>query len=324
MASRSGSRKVIYAALIGDFLVALTKFGAAFFTGSSAMLSEGVHSLVDTGNDLLLLYGLHRARRPPDSAHPFGYARELYFWSFIVALLVFAVGAGVSFYEGVRHILHPEPMRNPLVNYAVLGLSFLFEAVAWLVALWEFRRNKGHYGYFSAFRRSKDPTIFTVLFVNSADLLGLIVAFLGIVASHMFEMPVLDGVASIGIALVLAATAIFLALESKGLLIGEAAFPEVQAEILATAEADHDVRKVNGVLTVHLGPEEILTALSIEFEGRLTAPGIEKCVDRIEKHLQSRRSDVTLLFVKPQTMVRWQELRPDCETTGDEREDLRI
>ncbi|YBV95753.1 cation diffusion facilitator family transporter [Phyllobacteriaceae bacterium JZ32] len=317
MASRSGSRKVIYAGLVGDLLVTLTKFGAAFFTGSSAMLSEGVHSLVDTGNGVLLLFGLHRARRPADAAHPFGYARELYFWSFIVALLVFALGAGASFYEGVRHILHPEPMSDPLVNYAVLGLSFLFEGWAWLVAFLEFRRSKGRYGYFTAFRRSKDAPVFTVLFVNTADLLGLVAAFLGIFTAHMFDMPVLDGVASICIALVLAATAISLALESKGLLIGEAAVPEVEAEILAVAEADHAVQKVNGVLTVHLGPQEILTALSVEFKDRLTAPGIEKCVDRIERRLQSRRPDITLLFVKPQTAVTWLKRRPAFETVAD-------
>ncbi|KXF79010.1 cation transporter [Paramesorhizobium deserti] len=310
MASRSGSRKVIYAALIGDLLVTLTKFGAAVFTGSSAMLSEGVHSLVDTGNGVLLLFGLHRAGRPADSGHPFGYGRELYFWSFIVALLVFALGAGVSFYEGVRHILNPEPMSNPLVNYVVLGLSFLFEAWAWLVAFEEFRRTKGSYSYLTTFRRSKDSMVFTVLFVNSADLLGLIFAFLGIVTAHMFDMPVLDGVASICIALVLATTAISLALESKGLLIGEAAVPEVQAEILAVAQADRDVRKVNDVLTVHLGPEEILTALSVEFRDRLTASGIEKCVDRIETRLRSRRPDVTLLFVKPQTALEWLKRQP--------------
>jgi len=322
MASRSGSRKVIYAALIGDFLVALTKFGAAFFTGSSAMLSEGVHSLVDTGNDLLLLYGLHRSGRLPDSTYPLGYGRELYFWSFVVALLVFALGAGASFYEGIRHILNPQPMHNPLVNYVVLGLSLLFEAWAWLVALLEFRRNKGGYGYFTAFRRSKDPTVFTVLFVNSADILGLLAAFVGIATAHLLEMPVLDGIASLAIALVLGATAIFLALECKGLLIGEAAFPEVQAEILAIAESDHDVQKVNDVLTVHLAPQEILTALSVEFRDRLTASGIEKCVERIERRLRSRRPDITLLFVKPQTALAWLKRRPDFETAVDSQTEL--
>lgn len=309
MAAHSGSKKVIYVALAGNLLIALTKFAAAGVTGSSAMLSEGVHSLVDTGNGLLLLYGIRRAARPPDAVHPFGHGRELYFWSLIVALLVFALGAGVSFYEGVLHILSPEPVTTPIVNYVVLGLSFLFEGGSWFVALKEFRRTKGRLGYFAAVRQSKDPSVYTVLFEDSAALLGLVVAFVGISAAQIFGIPELDGAASLGIAAILGATAIFLAREAKGLLMGEPALPDMQLAVRKIAEADPDVQRVNGVLTVHLGPEEIVAALSIEFEDRLTAPEIEACVERIEARLRSERPQFVALFVKPQTKRSWEAHR---------------
>ncbi|WP_062114667.1 cation diffusion facilitator family transporter [Aureimonas sp. AU40] len=297
----SGSKVVIYAALAGNFLIAVTKFIAAGFTGSSAMVSEGVHSLVDTGNELLLLYGLSRAARPADRTHPLGHGRELYFWTFIVALLVFALGAGVSIYEGVQHMLAPEPIENPMVNYIVLGLSFLFEGFSWFVALKEFRVTKGRLGYIEAVKRSKDPTTFTVLFEDSAALIGLAIAFTGILLSQLLDMPWLDGAASVGIGLVLAATALFLARESKGLLIGEAAAPATQAAILAIAERDPGIHNANGVVTVHLGPTQIVAALSAEFEDALTAPEIEACVRRIETAIQAEHPEITTLFVKPQT-----------------------
>ena len=305
MAAHSGSKKVIYAALAGNLLIAITKCGAAAFTGSSAMTSEGVHSLVDTGNEVLLLYGLHRASRPADLSHPFGHGRELYFWSFVVAVLVFALGAGVSFYEGVSHVLAPHPAENVLVNYVVLGLSFLFEGFSWWVALREFRAKKGRQGYLDAVRRSKDPTTFTVLFEDSAALIGLALAAAGIAAADLLEMPELDGVASIGIALVLAATALFLARESKGLLIGEPALPAIQESVLRTAQRDPAVQRANGVITVHLGPDQIVAALSIEFEDDLTAPAVEACVLRIEAAVKAEHPEITALFVKPQTAGNW-------------------
>ncbi|TGV52554.1 cation transporter [bacterium M00.F.Ca.ET.141.01.1.1] len=318
MAGHGGSRTVIYAALAGNLAIALTKFAAAFFTGSSAMLSEGVHSLVDTGNGGLLLYGMHRAARPADSTHPLGHGRELYFWSFIVALLVFALGAGVSFYEGVVHILAPEPVSNVKVNYIVLGLSFLFEGSSWLVALKEFRKQKGRQGWLRAVQSSKDPSVYTVLFEDSAALLGLTVAFAGILAAEIFEMPELDGAGSIGIALILGATAIFLARESKGLLIGEPASPEVQRKVLAIVQQDPAVQRANGVLTVHMGPEEIVAALSIEFEDHLAAPEIEACVERIEARLKKEMPEIARLFVKPQTSGTWEKRRKVIESASGE------
>lgn len=318
MAGHGGSKRVIYAALAGNLAIALTKFAAAFFTGSSAMLSEGVHSLVDTGNGGLLLYGMHRAARPADRAHPLGHGRELYFWSFIVALLVFALGAGVSFYEGVIHIMAPEPVANAMVNYIVLGLSFLFEGSSWLVALKAFRQQKGKQGWLRAVQASKDPSVYTVLFEDSAALLGLIVAFAGILAAELLEMPRLDGAASIGIALILGATAIFLARESKGLLLGEPASPEVQRRVLAIAQQDPAVQRANGILSVHIGPEEIVAGLSIEFEDHLTAPEIEACVERLEKRLKTEMPEIMRLFVKPQTTGTWEQRRKMVETASGE------
>ncbi|RAZ90207.1 cation transporter [Mesorhizobium hawassense] len=309
MAGHSGSKRVIYAALAGNLAIALTKFAAAAFTGSSAMLSEGVHSLVDTGNGGLLLYGMRRAARPPDSRHPLGHGREIYFWSFIVALLVFALGAGVSFYEGVIHIMAPEPVVNAKVNYIVLGLSFLFEGSSWLVALKEFRQQKGKQGWLQAVQSSKDPSVYTVLFEDSAALLGLIVAFAGIFSAQLLEMPELDGVGSIGIAVILGATAVFLARESKGLLLGEPASPEVQKKVLTIAQEDPAVQRANGILSVHIGPEEIVAGLSIEFEDHLTAPEIEACVERLEARLKKEMPQISRLFVKPQKAGTWEQRR---------------
>ncbi len=299
MAAHKGSSKVIYAALAGNFLIAVTKFGAAAYTGSSAMLSEGVHSLVDTGNELLLLYGLRRARRPADSGHPFG--------------------AGVSFYEGVVHVLDPEPIQNIRVNYVVLALSLLFEGGSWWVALREFRAEKGRLGYLEAVRRSKDPTVFTVLFEDSAALVGLTIALAGITAADLLGIPELDGVASMGIGLVLAATAIFLAKESKGLLIGEPALPAVQASILGIASKDPAVQHANGVTTVHMGPTQVVAALSLEFEDRATAPEIEACVERMEARLRETHPEIVTVFVKPQATGTWRARRAHLESHDQPR-----
>ncbi|TGP51549.1 cation transporter [bacterium M00.F.Ca.ET.230.01.1.1] len=318
MAGHSGSRRVIYAALAGNLAIAVTKFVAAAFTGSSAMLSESVHSLVDTGNGTLLLYGMHRAARPPDRAHPLGHGRELFFWSFIVALLVFALGAGISFYEGVIHIMAPEPVVNARVNYIVLGLSFLFEGSSWLVALREFRQQKGKQGWFEAVQSSKDPSIYTVLFEDSAALLGLVVAFAGILSAQLLERPELDGVGSLGISIILGATAVFLARESKGLLLGEPASPEVQKKVLAIVQQDPAVQRANGILSVHVGPEEIVAGLSIEFEDHLTAPEIEACVERLEARLKKEMPQISRLFVKPQATGTWERRRKAMAEASDE------
>ncbi|HEY6641983.1 cation diffusion facilitator family transporter [Povalibacter sp.] len=307
--ARQASSKVVYAALLGNVLIATTKFGAAFWTGSSAMLSEAVHSLVDTSNELLLLYGMRRARQPADAGHPFGHGRELYFWSFIVALMVFGLGAGVSFYEGIHHILHPEPIDNPLVNYVVLGLSLVFESASWWIAFRQFRATKGGRGYLEAVGVSKDPTTFTVLFEDSAALAGLLIALAGIACAQIFAMPVLDGVASLGIALVLAITGIALARRTKELLLGEQVYPELARSILAIAGRHPGVAAANGVIATQLGPEQVVALLSAEFVDRLTADEIEACVIDIESQVRASHPEVTGLFIKPQSAATWAQRR---------------
>ncbi|MCB8821500.1 cation diffusion facilitator family transporter [Microvirga rosea] len=313
MASQTSSKKVIYAALLGNLLIAITKFVAAAWTGSSAMLSEGVHSLVDTGNELLLLYGLYRSAKPPDRAHPLGHGRELYFWTFIVALLIFSLGAGVSFYEGIVHIRRPEPVADPFVAYVVLGLSLVFEGASWWVAFKEFRRAKGPLGYFRAVRESKDPTTFTVLFEDSAALAGLLIALAGVTAAQFFEMPELDGAASLGIGAVLTVTALVLARETKGLLIGEAADPRLEGSVLAIAQADPAIERANGVLTVHLAPNQVVAALSAEFSDELRTPDIEACVTRIETTIRQAHPEIMTLFIKPQTAGTYRRRREAIE-----------
>ena len=296
------SRKVIYAALIGNLLVATTKFAAAAITGSSAMLSEAVHSLVDTGNELLLLYGLRRAARPPDAQHPLGHGRELYFWSFIVTLVIFGLGAGVSIYEGVRHVRSPVPIANPVVNYVVLVLALVFESGSWWVALREFRGAKGDRGYYEAVRQSKDPTTFMVLFEDSAALLGILIALAGIGASEALDRPVLDGVASIGIGLLLAVVAAFLANEVKGLLIGEPAQSKVVASICAIARAQPGIEQAQGLFTVHLGPDQIVAAINVDFADRLSARDVEAIVAAVEERVRKAHPEVVSLLIKPQHM----------------------
>ncbi|GAB3316938.1 cation diffusion facilitator family transporter [Luteimonas notoginsengisoli] len=310
------SKLVVYAALAGNLAIAATKFAAAAITGSSAMLSEAVHSMVDSTNEVLLLYGGARAARPPDAQHPFGYGRELYFWAFIVALLVLALGAGMSVYEGISHLRHPEPMTRPLVNYVVLAASIVFEGVTWCIALRAFRAGKGRLGYFEAFRHSKDPTTFTVLFEDSAALIGLFIALAGITASHVLGRPEFDGIASILIGGVLAASSLLLARETKGLLLGESAHPHVRDDILRIAGEDAAIRTANGVLTVQLGPDQVVAALSAEFEDALTTTEIEACVSRVEHAAKAAHPALAALFVKPQTQATWRQRLTRLSDTG--------
>jgi cation diffusion facilitator family transporter len=313
------SKLVVYAALAGNLAIAVTKFVAASITGSSAMLSEGVHSMVDSINEVLLLYGTARAAKPADTSHPFGYGRELYFWAFIVALLVLALGAGVSVYEGIAHLRHPEPMARPLVNYIVLAASLVFEGTTWFIALRAFRAAKGKLGYFEAFRRSKNPTTFTVLFEDSAALVGLFIALAGVTASHVLQRPEFDGIASILIGGVLAASSLLLARETKALLLGEAAHPHVRDDILRIASEDPAIRTANGVLTVQLGPDQVVAVLSAEFEDALDTTRIEACVSRVEHAAKAAHPELSALFVKPQTPATWRQRMAglsDAETPG--------
>jgi cation diffusion facilitator family transporter len=309
MAAKSSSKRVIYAALAGNFMVALTKFAAAWWTGSSAMLSEAIHSLVDTGNQILLLYGIHRASKPPDAEHPLGHGRELYFWSFIVALLMFTLGACVTFYEGVSHILDPHAVVDPYINYIVLGCSALFEGATWTVALKEFRKTKGGASYLQALKESKDPPSFMVLFEDTAALLGLFIAFTGTLASQLLGMPSLDGVAAIGISLVLGTTAMLLARESKGLLIGESASPRIHRTIVEIAKKIPGIERADVVFTVHLAPDQIVGAVSLEFADNLSTTDIEERVLTLERAIHAALPEVTAIFIKPQSAGTFQSRR---------------
>lgn len=294
----SSSKKVIYAALLGNTLVAITKFVAAAMTGSSAMLSEGIHSVVDTGNQVLLLVGLHKAKKPADERFPFGHGKEVYFWSFVVALLIFAVGAGVSLYEGIQHVLHPVPIKSPYVNYIVLVLAMIFEGAAFYFALVEFRRVKGKWGYLEAVRKGKDPTNFVVLFEDSAALLGLAVAFLGVLLSHLTGNLIFDGLASIIIGLILGGTAVWLAYETKGLLIGESANLKVVKAIRNIVEASPHVEHVNEILTMHMGPNYILVNLSVDFSDHLTATELEYSIASLDAKIKQSNPDINRVFIE--------------------------
>jgi len=304
----AGSKKVIYAALIGNGLIAITKFFAAAYTGSSAMLSEGIHSLVDTGNQGLLLYGLKKAKQPADEKHPFGYGVELYFWAFVVAILIFAVGAGISIYEGIQKIIDPHPITSPIVAYVVLGLAIVFEAGAWWVAYKEFNKVRGKRSILTAVRDSKDPAVFTVLFEDTAAMLGLIVALVGLLAVQILGLPWLDGAASVTIGLILAATAAFLAYETKGLLVGESAAPEVVDTIRNLVEATPTVSRMNEIRTLHRGPQDVLLALSVDFEDRLTAGAVEEAIYALEVAIKRQFPIVRRVFIEVQATRHHREM----------------
>ncbi len=293
------SKTAIFAAIAANFAIAVMKFTAAFFTGSSAMLSEGIHSLVDTGNGGLLLLGVHKSKKPADASHPFGYGKELYFWCLIVAVLIFGVGGGISIYEGIKHLLHPAPLEDPTWGYVVLGLAALFEGIVFLIALKEFKSLKGEdESYWQAIKKSKDPTTFTVLFEDAAALLGLIVAFVGIYLAHYFNNPYLDGAASVVIGLILSLVALLLVYESKGLLIGEGADAQTLENIRKLAEAENGVKKVINPLTMYFGPHTILLTVDIEFDKKLSAAEVEETVDRLEKNIRRQYPDIKHIYIE--------------------------
>ena len=301
---KSDSRKVIFVALGANALIAICKFAAAYITGSSAMMSEGVHSVVDTGNQGLLLHGMKRSERRPDAAHPFGYGAEVFFWAFVVAILIFAVGAGISIYEGVSKVLNPHPIVSPHINYIVLGVAFVFEAVAWTIAYKEFRKAQGNtkrFHLFTAVRESKDPATFTVLFEDTAAMLGLVAAAVGVAGAHVFGLHWADGVASIVIGCILAGTAILLARETKGLLIGEAASPTVVRGIREIVRETPDIININELRTMHLAPHEILLALSVDFADGISSGGVEEVVSTIEKTIKERYPEVRRIFIEAQS-----------------------
>ena len=291
---------VLYGALAANLGIGVAKFIAAGITGSSSMLNEGVHSVVDSGNQILLLYGQKRAKRGPDAIHPFGYGRELYFWAFVVAILIFALGAGISIYEGWLHVRDPEPLRDPTVNYIVLAIAFALEGASWTIAVREFRRSKGDAGWWQAIHESKDPPGFIVLFEDSAALAGLVIAGLGVWLSHSLNDPRIDGVASILIGLVLGLVAILLAREAKGLLIGERADPAVVETIRAIVADRPWISHVNHIRTIHTAPDSIFAAISADFVDNLPMGAAETMIEMLEDDLRRAVPSLSSIYIRPE------------------------
>lgn len=299
----TSSKLPIYSALIANFLIAVTKFIAAAVTGSSAMISEGIHSLVDSGNEILLLVGIKRSQKPADEQRPFGYGRELYFWAFIVSVLIFAVGGGISFYEGVTHLQHPHVIKNPRWNYIVLAAAIVFDGISFIIALKEFNRHRGSTPFWEEVRKSKDPTTFVVLFEDAADVLGLLTAFLGVFLGHVLQNPFFDGCASIIIGAILTFIAWVLARESRSLLMGETLSPAVLDKVTALCLSEEIVLKVERPLSIYMGPEEAILILPATFKPDLEVAhllhGIGKLKDRIRKEFPM----IKQIFVEPRTDV---------------------
>jgi cation diffusion facilitator family transporter len=299
------SKVAIYGAIGANVAIAVTKFIVAGVTGSSAMLSEGIHSAVDTFNGVLLLVGLRLSKRPATVEHPFGHGKELYFWSLIVAVLIFGLGGGVSFYEGIQHIRAPEPMRDPTWNYVVLAAAALFEGTSFFIALRQFRAQSGSTPFWQALDRSKDPTTYTVLAEDAAALVGLLVAALGIYFSHRLDMPVLDGVASVVIGVLLAGVAVLLIRQSRGLLIGEGIRPETARAIRSLAMDQPSVEDVGHVLSMYIGPDEVLAIVDVNFRDDTPTGDAAEAIAAIEKQVRARFPMIKRLFIEateaPQT-----------------------
>jgi len=292
------SRIAIYGAIGANIAIAITKFAVAGITGSSAMLSEGIHSSVDTFNGVLLLVGLRLSKRPPSVEHPFGHGKEVYFWSLIVAVLIFGLGGGVSFYEGIEHIRHPEPLGDPTWNYVVLAAAAVFEGTSFLIALRQFRAQAGGTPFWQALDRSKDPTTYTVLAEDSAALAGLAVAALGIYLGHRFDMPVFDGAASMVIGLLLAGVALLLIAQSRGLLIGEGVRPETARAIRELAMAQPSVEEVGRVLSMYIGPDQVLAIVDVNFKDDTDTGEAAEAIAAIERQVRARFPMIKRLFIE--------------------------
>lgn len=293
-----GSKKIVLAALSANALIAVGKFLGTWLTGSAAMLSEAIHSVVDTSNQGLLLHGLKASQKPADEKHPYGYGKELYFWSFVVAILIFSLGGGLAIYEGIHHLLHPSPPRTSWVNYAVLSFAFVFESVAWTMAWKEFKARRKKRNTLVALQESKDPALFVILFEDSAALIGLVIAALGITLSTWTGQSVYDGIASILIGLILALSALWMAMETKGLLVGESATQEMRQAIGKLLAPIPEINHVKEVLTLHMGPEYVLVNLNVDFHNHLNAEEVEKCIAQIDQILKGAYPKIKRVFVE--------------------------
>lgn len=296
------SKKAVYGALIANIGIAAIKFVAALITGSSAMWSEGIHSSVDTGNQILMLVGLRRSRRPPDPDHPFGHGKEVYFWSLLVAVLIFGVGGGISAYEGVLHILHPVYIQKPEWNYIVLGFAFLFEGISLSIALHAFIKKHGHGHLLRRIVASKDPTTFTVIAEDCAALIGIALATAGVFFSGFLRIQVLDGLASVLIGVLLAVVATFLIRESRGLLVGEGVDGRTAREIRTLVSREALVESVARPLTMYLGPDNVLLTLDVQFRTTAPASEIAEAIENIKTRIRARFPDIKRIYLE---VVEW-------------------
>jgi cation diffusion facilitator family transporter len=297
-----GSKIVVYAAAAANFGIAIAKFIGAYITGSSAMLSEAIHSLVDTSNQALLLYGLKRGEKPADAKHPFGYGFEIYFWSFIVAIVLFSIGAGVAIYEGIEKIRHPHPIEHPNVIYAILVAAIFMEGGSFWMAVQEFKKQTNGRGWWRTIKESKDPVVFTVLLEDTAAMIGLVVALVGVYLAVHLNMPTLDGWASIVIGCVLAVVAVILAKETKGLLIGEAASGALTDSVRAILAQTPGVTSVSEVLTLHMGPTDVLVTVHVDFVDDLTAADVERTIADMRTRVQAVHTEVKRLFIEARSL----------------------
>ncbi|RPD46205.1 cation transporter [Hymenobacter sediminis] len=304
------SKVAIVAALGANLAIAIIKFVAAAFTGSSAMVAEGIHSVVDTANEWLLLLGLRQSQRPASEKRPFGYGKELYFWSFIVSICIFAIGGGISMYEGIEHLRHPVPPGEPTWNYVVLGVAFLFDGASFLVARRTFNAHRGQRRFWAAFRGSKDPSVFVVLFEDAADLLGLLVAFLGVFLGHQLQNPYLDGVASLLIGVILVIVAGLLLRENKSLLLGEPAEAALLEQVTQLVQADAAVVSTATPLSSYLSPHDILLVLRVEFQPQLPAIELSQAIERLQAAVQAQYTDIQHLFIEPMTPSHPEQAQP--------------
>lgn len=293
------SNKSIYSALISNLLIAITKFVAGSISNSAAMRAEGVHSVVDTVNELLLLYGIRLSKKPPDAQRPFGYGRELYFWSFMVSMMIFGLGGGVSIYQGWQHIAHPEPLGNPFWSYIVLVSSMVFEGTSFLIALRAFNKLRGDLHWWTAIKRSKDPTSFLILFEDGAAVLGLLIVLLFVWLGHRFHNPYLDGTASILVGLLLVAVSLIAARESRSLLMGEGIAPETQKKITALVEQDPGVIKLLHILSTYQAPETVVLMMIIAFREDLDTTDINDAIDRISSAIKKEYNLVRFVLIQP-------------------------
>jgi cation diffusion facilitator family transporter len=301
MATRE-SKGVIYAAIFANIAIAVCKFSAAAVTGSSAMLAEAFHSTADSGNELLLLWGIKRSARPPDAVHPYGYGKALYFYSLLVAVYIFGVGGGLALHEGISHLKHPEIPTHPGWNYAVLALAAVFDFYSWRISYRELRARKDpNESTWDEIKGGKDPTIFTVFLEDSAGLLGVLLAFLAIFLGRQFNNPYLDPIASIVIGLVLAVLAVFLGRESGALLVGERTNRARIASLKEIICADPAVEQVGDLLTMQLGPEEVLLTVNIQFRRKLTLEQLESAIERIEARIRREQPSVQRIFIEAES-----------------------